>query len=320
MSPIMISVAAFLAVTAAVFAAVVLFSDRKNTKVEDRLSTLARNRANGSETASREEIVREGLSGLGVAMNGFLSKFTSLEAFFEQADCPISPQNVFAASGGCALAGMVLAALFRAPAPLYPVVMLLLATGPFVWLWWRRGARFAKFAKQMPDALELVGRALRSGHSLASGLRVVVDEMPAPISTEFSRVYESQNLGIPLEQALKDMLKRMPNMDLKFFVTAVVLQRQTGGDMAEILDKIGHIIRERFRILGQVQALTGEGRISGIVLMALPIALFFACYYLNPDYVMLLFIDPLGKKMIAGAIFLQILGAVSIKKIITIKV
>ena len=112
----------------------------------------------------------------------------------------------------------------------------------------------------------------------------------------------------------------MPNMDLKFFVTAVVLQRQTGGDMAEILDKIGHIIRERFRILGQVQALTGEGRISGVVLMGLPIALFFACYYLNQDYVMLLFTDPLGKKMIAGAIFLQILGAVTIKKIITIKV
>lgn len=320
MSPIMISVAAFLAVTAAVFAVIVLFSDRKNTKVEDRLSALARNRAAGDGAGGHEEIVREGLSGLGDAMNGFLSKFTSLETFFEQADCPISPQNVFAASGGCALAGMVLSALFRAPGPLYPVIMVMLSTLPFIWLWWRRGARFAKFAKQMPDALELVGRALRSGHSLASGLRVVVDEMPAPISTEFSRVYESQNLGIPLEQALKDMLKRMPNMDLKFFITAVVLQRQTGGDMAEILDKIGHIIRERFRILGQVQALTGEGRISGIVLMALPIALFFACYYLNPDYVMLLFTDPLGKKMIAGAIFLQVLGAVTIKKIITIKV
>jgi tight adherence protein B len=185
---------------------------------------------------------------------------------------------------------------------------------------WRRRARFKKFAKQLPDALELVGRALRSGHSLASGMSVVVTEMPAPISAEFANVYEAQNLGIPIEQAMKDMLRRMPNLDLKFFVTSVVIQRQTGGDLAEILDKISHIIRERFKILGQVQALTGEGRISGVVLMALPIALFFVVYHLNPQYVMLLFTDPLGRKMIAVAAVLQVMGAISIKKIVNIKV
>ncbi len=116
------------------------------------------------------------------------------------------------------------------------------------------------------------------------------------------------------------MYKRMPNLDLKFFVTAVAIQRQAGGDLAEILDKISRIVRERFKILGQVQALTGEGRISGIVLMALPILIFFAVWHLNPDYVMLLFDDPLGKKMMAGAAVLQILGAICIKKIIAIKV
>jgi tight adherence protein B len=151
-------------------------------------------------------------------------------------------------------------------------------------------------------------------------MSVVVQEMPTPIAAEFANVYESQNLGIPIEQAMKDMLKRMPNLDLKFFVTAVVIQRQTGGDLAEILDKISHIIRERFKILGQVQALTGEGRISGVVLMALPIVLFFVVYHLNPDYVMLLFTDPLGRKMIAVAAVLQIMGAVCIKKIVNIKV
>ena len=107
---------------------------------------------------------------------------------------------------------------------------------------------------------------------------------------------------------------------MKFFVTAVVIQRQAGGDLAEILDKIGYIIRQRFKIMGQVQALTGEGRISGVVLMALPIALFFAVYYLNPDYVMLLFTDELGRKMIAGGIVLQVLGALWIKKIVNIKI
>jgi len=112
----------------------------------------------------------------------------------------------------------------------------------------------------------------------------------------------------------------MPNLDLKFFVTAVAIQKQAGGDMAEILDKIGYIIRERFKILGQVQALTGEGRISGVVLMALPIALFFAVYYLNPQYVMLLFTEAIGRKMIAVAVVLQILGAITIKKIVNIKI
>jgi len=187
-------------------------------------------------------------------------------------------------------------------------------------LLWKRGSRFKKFAKQLPEALELLSRALRSGHSLASGIHAVANEMPEPISKEFNMVFEEQNLGVPLEQALKSMLKRMPNMDLKFFVTAVAIQRQSGGDLSEILDKIGHIVRERFRIMGAVQALTGEGRISGIVLMALPIALFFAVYYLNAEYVMLLFQDELGRKMLAGAAVLQVLGAYCIKKIVDIKI
>lgn len=144
--------------------------------------------------------------------------------------------------------------------------------------------------------------------------------MPNPISTEFSLAYEQQNLGVPIETSLKSMLKPMPNMDLKFFVTAVAIQRQTGGDLAEILDKIGYVIRERFKILGTVQALTGEGRLSGVVLMILPIAIFFAVYYLNPDYVMLLFTTEMGKKMIGARIVMQVMGAWVINKIIDIKV
>ncbi|MEZ6067644.1 MAG: type II secretion system F family protein [Planctomycetaceae bacterium] len=210
--------------------------------------------------------------------------------------------------------------LLRLPVPLYPVVALFLGSTPLMWLMWRRSRRFKKFGKQLPDALELIGRALRSGHSLASGMHVVVDEMPEPISKEFGIAYEEQNLGIPLEQSLRNIYKRVPNLDYKFFSTAVAIQRQSGGDLAEILDKISHIVRDRFRIQGQVQALTGEGRISGSVLMALPILLFFAVWKLNPDYVMLLFQDPLGKQMIGGAVFLQILGAFAIKKIIAIKV
>ena len=118
--------------------------------------------------------------------------------------------------------------------------------------------------------------------------------MPLPISKEFGRVYEEQNLGISLEDSLKGMMERIPNLDLKFFVTSVAIQRQTGGDLAEILDRIGHVIRERFKILGQVKALTAEGRLSGIVLIAMPIGLFLMMLWMKPDYISLLWTDPQG--------------------------
>jgi tight adherence protein B len=239
---------------------------------------------------------------------------------FQQANCPVRPVVFFWLRGVSAAVGFVATVAGHAPIPLYPLGAVIGGTLPMGWLLMRRRRRFKQFAKQLPDALELIARALRSGHSLASGLHVVVEEMPAPISSEFGQAYEEQNLGVPIEQALKNMMVRMPNLDLKFFVTAVSIQKQAGGDMAEILDKIGYIIRERFKIMGQVQALTGEGRISGVVLMALPIALFFAVYYLNPDYVMLLFTEETGRKMIAVAAVLQVMGAIAIKKIVNIKI
>src|SRR5262249_53274802 len=135
-----------------------------------------------------------------------------------------------------------------------------------------------------------------------------------------SRVYEEQNLGIPIEDALNSMCERVPNLDLKFFVTSVAIQRQTGGDLAEILDKIGYVIRERYRILGQVKALTGEGRLSGVVLIALPFVLFIVMLHISPGYVASLWTHEMGIKMAIFAVIMQILGALVIKKIVDIKV
>ena len=191
---------------------------------------------------------------------------------------------------------------------------------PWLWLYHKRAVRLKKFAAQLPDAMELVARALRAGHSLAAGMHVVAEEMPSPISKEFGRVYEEQNLGIPLEEALKGMCDRVPNLDLQFFVTSVGIQRQTGGDLAEILDRIGHIIRERFKILGQVKALTAEGRLSGVVLIAMPIGLFMLMLWMKPDYIRLLWTDPMGIKMSIAAIILVLIGSYAIKKIVDIKV
>ncbi len=322
MDPTMLLIVVFIAVTAMVAAAAFAFKDFGNTKTEDRLDVLAGLKTPELEARGllKAEVIQEGVDGFSGLVSKIATRAGNLKNLFVQADSPISINSFLGISALCSLLGIIGAIISHSPLPLYPVVGLFFGTLPLMWLLLRRRSRFRKFGKQLPDALELVGRALRSGHSLASGMAVVVQEMPVPISAEFGNVYEAQNLGIPIEQAMKDMLKRMPNLDLKFFVTSVVIQRQTGGDLAEILDKISHIIRERFKILGQVQALTGEGRISGVVLMGLPIALFFVVYHLNPDYVMLLFTDPLGRKMIAVAAVLQVLGAVCIKKIVNIKV
>lgn len=319
---ILISGAVFLGVVALVGAVAFLMRDFGSTKAENRLAVMTGQKAAGGASASvlKDDIIQGGTKGLSQLASGVVNRFGNLPLLFRQADAPLRIDTFFGLCLGSGVLGVAFSMIARAPYALHPVAFLMGAVLPWGWLLFRRKRRLARFEAQLPDALELIGRALRSGHSLASGLNVVCDEMPDPISSEFHTAFEEQNLGIPIEQALKNMLTRVPNLDLKFFVTAVAIQRQSGGDLAEILDKIGYIIRERFQILGQVKALTGEGRISGVVLMGLPIALFFAVYYLNPEYMMLLFTEELGRQMILYAGILQVLGAFVIKKIVNIKV
>src|SRR5207248_3670591 len=230
------------------------------------------------------------------------------------------PSTLFGVGVLLALLGMTASWMAGLVWFLLPVIGGLMFLIPLAWLFNKRRVRLKQFAGQLSDALELVARALRAGHSLSAGMHVVAEEMPGPINKEFGRVYEEQNLGIPLEEAMKNMCDRVPNLDLRFFVTAVAIQRQTGGDLAEILDKIGYVIRERYNILGQVKALTAEGRLSGVVLIALPFGLFLMMLHTKPDYISLLWTDPLGIKMSIFALVLQVLGAYAIKKIVDIKV
>jgi len=323
MDPMIISVAVFAAVVTAIGAVLLLMKDYSATNAEERLDILTGKKTQEEVEQQRihkQEMLKEGVGGISSLIRKATSSFVNLPLFFEQANSPISIEVFTITSVVLAVIGVGVGVVSQAPVPMYPVCALTLGSFPMLWMMFRRKRRMAKFANHLPDALELIARALRSGHSLASGLQVVVQEMPDPISHEFAMAYEEQNLGIPIDVALKNVFRRMPNLDFKFFATAVTIQRQSGGDLAEILDKIGHIVRERFRIMGQVQALTGEGRISGIVLMALPVVLFFVMYYLNQEYVMLLFTEEMGRKMIAVAVFLQLLGAFTIKKIIEIKI
>jgi tight adherence protein B len=320
MTPVVVSVLVGVLVVGMVFGLLfALLRNRDDGKAAERLDLLVGR--SGRRDSSADMLLKQALQEVDkkTLLDKLTPEFLNLNKVIEQADANVKPSALL----GVGLAAAFVAGVFTAwMVNLYvaPVAALGCLVAPFLWLFWKRKQRLNAFAAQLPDGMELVARALRAGHSLAAGMHVVAEEMPQPICKEFGRVYEEQNLGIPLEEALKGMTERVPNLDLKFFVTSVAIQRTTGGDLAEILDRIGYVIRERFKILGQVKALTAEGRLSGVVLIALPIGLFLLMLWMKPDYIELLWKDPMGVKMSIGAIVLMIIGSYAIKKIIDIKV
>jgi tight adherence protein B len=321
MDPIILAVLGFVIVAGAIGLVAFVLRDTEQSKAAERLDQLVgrgpRQRESQADLLLRQALAANDKKNL---FDSLVPQSLNLTKLFEQADANIQPSALLGISFGLALAGAALSSLLAGSIYVAPVGALLFFLVPWLWIYWKRKSRLKMFASQLPDAMELVARALRAGHSLAAGLHVVSEEMPPPISTEFGRVYEEQNLGVTLEDALKNMCDRVPNLDLRFFVTAVIIQRQTGGDLAEILDKIGYVIRERFKILGHVKALTAEGRLSGIVLIAMPFGLFALMLKMKPDYVTTLWSDPDGIKMSVFALVMQILGAICIKKIVDIKV
>jgi tight adherence protein B len=191
---------------------------------------------------------------------------------------------------------------------------------PFVHVFWKRKKRFDKFLEYLPDALELMSRALSAGHAFSEALHMVSIEMPEPISKEFRKTYEEQNLGLSLKLALENLTQRITLLDLRLCVTAVLIQRETGGNLAEILEKVAHTIRERFRILGDLKTLTTSSRLSAWLLCGLPIGVAVAVSAMNPEYMSVLWTDPRGHKLIYLAVFLQISGMLIVRKILKIKI
>jgi tight adherence protein B len=249
-----------------------------------------------------------------------LSAFPNAEEFMRQSGTGLSVGGMGTMAAAFFLGGTALHVLFL-PFKMFAVLVgLCLALLPFMYVNWKRKRRLSKYSEYLPDALSMMCNALKAGQSLNACFSLISEQAPAPLGPEFGRCYEEQNLGIPLETALLEMAKRAPNVDLKFFATAVILQRQTGGDLCEILEKIARLIRERFQIHGMIMALTGEGRLSGTVLLALPPVLAVTMFFLNKEYIMQLFTHPLGHQMLAFAFVAQVLGFFWIRKIINIKV
>lgn len=321
MSPLVIIAIVFVGAVALIAAVGGALAGKATSAVEDRLDLLTTGAGSaGGRDAETAGLLTTASGEAQAAADRFLARFGDFSSFLAQANVRMTGTQLLAMTIGLGALGVFGVSAVGAPIIFAPVAGVILGAMPLLFISWKRKRRVNAFGRQLPDALELISRALRAGHSLAAGFNLVGDEMADPIASEFARCYEEQNLGVPIEEALEGMTRRVPNLDLRFFATAVILQRQTGGDLAEILDKIGHLVRERFKIWGQIQALTGEGRMSGVVLLGLPPVLFLVMFRVNPDYVMLLFTDPIGKVLMTGAVISQLLGAFVIKKIITIKV
>jgi tight adherence protein B len=190
---------------------------------------------------------------------------------------------------------------------------------PYGYVRWVRSRRLLKFEEQFPEAMDLLARALRAGHALTTGLLMVADEMAEPIGPEFKTLYDEQNFGLPLPHALKNFAERVPNIDSRFFVTAVLTQREAGGNLSEVLDNLATIIRDRFRVKRQVRVISAHGRITGWILSALPtsLGLFFAST--SPDKYRDFYTDPLGAQMVMFALLLQVVGVVIISRIVKIE-
>ena len=243
-----------------------------------------------------------------------------LKQMLDQADLHITPSRLVMFSG---MAGM-LAALTVSMISISIVMMFVAgavaAALPFVHVYWRRKKRFDRFLEHLPDALDLMSRALAAGHAFSESMHMVSTEMPEPIATEFRKTYEEQNLGLSLKLALDNLTHRIPLLDLRMCVTAVLIQRETGGNLAEILEKVAQTIRERFRIMGDLKTLTTSSRMSAWLLCGLPIFVTFAITVLNPEYMAVLWKDQRGHYLIGAALLLQATGMLIVRKILRIKI
>jgi tight adherence protein B len=243
-----------------------------------------------------------------------------LQAFLSQADVHWSTGTLLSSSGVCFLMGGILA-YWRLGLFFVSVgIGLLLGAAPFGWVYHKRTKRLDKFQEGLPEALDLMVSALRAGHSLIAAMGSVARECADPVGCEFKTCFEEQNFGLAMKTALDNLINRVPLQDLRIFATAVMIQRESGGNLAEVLDKTSHIIRERFRLKRQVAVHTAQGRMTGWVLIALPVFLGVALYFVNPKLMSVLWTDPTGIKMLWGAIGLLVLGGYIINRIVNMDV
>lgn len=243
-----------------------------------------------------------------------------VDRLLEQADAQYTLDSFLLLSISLALVGLLGGTLVTLNGIVSISATIALGMMPFLIVYAKKRRRTQKFQRQLPEAVELIARALKAGHAFSGGLKMVADEVDDPIGTEFAKTLGEINFGVGATEALRNLSQRVDCPDLKFFVISVIIQRETGGNLAEILENIGYLIRERFKLQGRVRALSAEGKLSAIILVSLPFFLALAISFLNPGYLETLFADVIGKTMVVFAIFMMIAGISVMKKMIKINV
>jgi len=298
-----------------------LGTDAKRTRLRSRLSEALLHSAHTEDievVLARNELMSEI-----PWMNRSLVRLQAalhLKLMLDQADLHVTPSRLVMFSGMAGLLAALAVSVISVSILLTLGAGLVAATLPFAHVWWKRKKRFEAFLENLPDALDLMSRSLSAGHGFSEALHMVSSEMPEPIAGEFRKAYEEQNLGLSLKLAMENLTQRIPLLDLRMCVTAVMIQRETGGNLAEILEKVAHTIRERFRIMGDLKTLTTSSRMSAWLLCGLPIFVTIMITIMNPDYMSILWKDPRGHYLIAAAMFLQVTGMLIVRKILDIKI
>lgn len=302
------------------------FKSSDADKVKQRLMGVGKARAKNRDVKAGSQSVIQTQQGGNKFAQMLVEKYQlgpKIKLFLEQAGLRWTPARLVHLS----IVAFVIAFVFAwvvlpaaIPRPLAFVVGLAAAPAHFVYVWMQRRTRLKKFEALFPETLEFISRSMRAGHAFSVSLEMIHREFAEPVSGEFRRTFEEVNLGLPIEVALQSLAKRVPSLDVHFFVSAVLLQKRTGGNLAEILDKLAYVIRERFKLRGRIRAVSAHGRMTATSLSCIPIAVAVLMFYTNPDYVKFFFNDDVGNIMMGVAIALQLVGYVIMKKIVNIEV
>ena len=323
MSPFLLAIIVFVVVLVVAFALGALVNQRSAQArlIKERLA----NEQKAPERSADEELALlrdEQLSDIPV-LGSILrrsSRVSELQSMLAQGGLDLRAGNFI---GICGLSGVVVglvAYVLSSRAEVAWVAVLVGAILPYAYASIRRNRRFEKFEELFPEAIDTLARAVRAGHAFTTALEMITGEISEPIAGEFRQLYEEQKFGMPVRDALMNLTERVPLVDVKFFVTAVMLQRETGGNLAEILDNLSYVIRERFKIQRQVRVYTAQGRLTMALLMGMPPIIVAVMLVLNPGFIRPLFADPIGHALVVGGITLQTVGYFVIRKIIRIQV
>jgi len=320
--PFFIALLVFVVVTMAVFAVMSLFDERKaqSRVLRDRLSTV---QGPTEQAAPDMALLRDEVLSRIPAFDTFLrrsERVSALQKVLAQGNVDVRAGNFLMLCAVSALVFAIIAFVTGGNIAFGWAGALLGFFIPYAYASHMRTKRFQKFEEKFPEAIDTLARAVRAGHAFTTALEMIANEVSEPVAGEFRQLYEEQKFGLPVRDALVNLADRIPLVDVKFFVTAVMLQRETGGNLAEILDNLSYVIRERFKILRQVRVHTAQGRLTMVLLMALPPVIVVVMTILNPGFIRPLFTDPIGHALIVGGITLQTLGYFFIRRIIRIQV